>query len=176
MRARLSATPRLMWPLVVVLATAAFATIPRLATQWFYQRGDTAVQFAPTWYHLGRLTRDGVFPAWLDPDSWAGGNYAAEALFGIYDPLNVPVWLAMSAGPDLMVTTFLVKLCFLVLLALGTYFLCREYDAAPWAAAAVGVALPFSGFTLFWDAGSWASGLIAFAYTPWVWWVLRRQS
>jgi hypothetical protein len=158
----------------VVVATAGFATIPKLVTTWFYQRGDTAVQFAPTWYHLGELTRDGVFPAWLDPDTWAGGNYAAEALFGIYDPLNIPVWLAMSAGSDLMTTMFLVKLVFMVLLALGTYLLCREYAAEPWAAASVAVALPFCGFTLFWDAGSWASGLVAFSYTPWVWFVLRR--
>lgn len=179
MTGRVSHTPRtiarrLFWPVVVVVATAVFGTIPKLVSTWFYQRGDTAVQFAPTWFHLGELTRDGVFPAWMDPDTWAGGNYAAEALFGIYDPLNVPVWLAMSAGSDLMTMTFLVKLVFLVLLALGTYLLCREYDAEGWAAASVAVALPFCGFTLFWDAGSWASGLIAFAYAPWVWWVLRR--
>jgi hypothetical protein len=164
---------RLLWPLVVVVATAVFAAIPHLVTRWFYQRGDTAVQFAPTWFHLGDLTRDGVFPAWMDPGTWGGGNYAAEALFGIYDPLNVPVWLVMSASSDLMFTTFLVKVAFMVLLALGTYLLCREYAVAPWAAASVAVALPFGGFTLFWDAGSWASGLIAFSYTPWVWFVLR---
>ncbi|MGA8249070.1 MAG: hypothetical protein WB797_19340, partial [Nocardioides sp.] len=174
MRAPAKVVPKVAWPIVVVVATALFGTIPVVVTKWFYQRGDTAVQFAPTWYHLGRLTRDGVYPAWLDPHSWAGGNYAAEALFGIYDPLNIPIWLFMSAGSDLMTSMFVVKLCFLVLLALGTYLLTREYDAAPWAAAAVAVALPFSGFTLFWDAGSWASGLIAFSYTPWVWLVLRR--
>jgi hypothetical protein len=157
-----------------MVATVVFAAIPKLATTWFYQRGDTAVQFAPTWFHLGELTRDGVYPAWMDPNAWAGGNYAGEALFGIYDPLNIPVWLAMSAGHDLMTTMFLVKVCFMVLLALGTYLLCREYDAEAWAAASVAVALPFCGFTLFWDAGSWASGLIAFSYTPWVWFVLRR--
>ena len=174
MKNRLAATPRLVWPVVVVVATAAFATIPKLASTWFYQRGDTAAQFAPTWYHLGHLTRDGVFPAWLDPSTWAGGNYAAEALFGIYDPLNIPVWLAMASASDLMTTMFLIKLVFLVLLALGTYLLCVEYGAQRWAAAALAVALPFGGFTLFWDAGSWASGLIAFAYTPWVWFVLRK--
>ena len=172
--ARRTIVQRLFWPAVVVVATAAFGTIPHLVTKWFYQRGDTASQFAPTWYHLGDLTRAGVYPAWMDPGGWAGGNYAAEALFGIYDPLNIPIWLAMSAASDLMVTTFLIKLAFLVLLALGTYLLCREYDAEPWAAASVAVALPFCGFTLFWDAGSWASGLIAFSYTPWVWYVLRR--
>ncbi len=174
MKAPKQAATRVAWPVVVAVATAVFGSIPYLVTKWFYQRGDTAVQFAPTWYHLGHLTRDGVYPAWLDPNSWAGGNYATEALFGIYDPLNIPVWLFMSVSSDLMVSTFVVKLGFLVVLALGTYFLAREYDAAPWAAAAVGVALPFGGFTLFWDAGSWASGLIAFSYTPWVWFVLRR--
>ena len=174
MKNRFAATPRLVWPVVVVVATAVIGTIPKLASRWFYQRGDTAVQFAPTWYHLGKLTRDGVFPAWLDPSTWAGGNYAAEALFGIYDPLNIPIWLAMSSASDLMTMMFLIKLVFLVVLALGTYFLCVEYGAQRWAAAALAVALPFGGFTLFWDAGSWASGLIAFAYTPWVWFVLRK--
>ena len=174
MKNRFAATPRLVWPVVVVVATAVIGTIPKLASRWFYQRGDTAVQFAPTWYHLGHLTRDGVFPAWLDPGAWAGGNYAAEALFGIYDPLNIPIWLAMSTASDLMTMMFLIKLVFLVVLALGTYFLCVEYGAQRWAAAALAVALPFGGFTLFWDAGSWASGLIAFAYTPWVWFVLRK--
>ncbi len=174
MKNRFAVTPRLAWPVVVVVATAVIGTIPKLASRWFYQRGDTAVQFAPTWYHLGHLTRDGVFPAWLDPSAWAGGNYAAEALFGIYDPLSIPVWLAMSTASDLMTMMFLIKLVFLVVLALGTYFLCVEYGARRWAAAALAVALPFGGFTLFWDAGSWASGLIAFAYTPWVWFVLRK--
>ena len=62
----------------------------------------------------------------------------------------------------------------MVLLALGTYLLAREYDAAPAPAAAVAIALPFSGFTLYWDAGSWPSGLMAFAYAPWVWVTFRR--
>ena len=35
----------------------------------------------------------------------------------------------------------------------------------------VAIALPFTGFTLYWDAGSWPSGLMAFAYAAWVWWV-----
>ena len=80
----------------------------------------------------------------------------------------------MSTASDLMTMMFLIKLVFLAVLALGTYFLCVEYGARRWAAAALAVALPFGGFTLFWDAGSWASGLIAFAYTPWVWFVLRK--
>ncbi len=162
------------WALLVVVVTAVYTAVPYAITGWFYQRGDTAAQFAPTWWHFGEMIRSGQWPLWLDPQSWAGGNYVAEALFGTYNPLNVLVWLTVSLGPDLAVTTYLVKAAVMVLLALGTYLLAREYDAVPAAAAAVAVALPFSGFTLFWDAGSWPSGLMSFAYAPWVWVAFRR--
>lgn len=165
---------RWLWPLVVCAVTAAYACIPYLAHPYFFQRGDTAAQFAPTWHHLGEMVRSGQWPTWLDPDAWAGGNYAAEALFGIYNPLNLLVWLWMSMASDLMLATFVVKAVVMVLLALGCYLLAREYGAARWAAAIVATALPFSGFTLYWDAGSWPSGLMAFAYATWLWWVLRR--
>lgn len=165
---------RWLWPLVVCVVTAAYACIPFLAHPYFFQRGDTAAQFAPTWFHLGEMVRSGQWPTWLDPDAWAGGNYAAEALFGIYNPINLLIWLWMSTASDLMLATFVVKGAVLVLLALGTYLLAREYGAARWAAAVVATALPFSGFTLYWDAGSWPSGLMAFAYATWLWWVLRR--
>ena len=74
----------------------------------------------------------------------------------------------MSAGAEPAVRAFVVKRVTLVALALGTYLVCREYGADRWAAAVVATALPFSGFTLYWDAGSWAAGLMAFAYAPWV--------
>ncbi|MGL5808741.1 MAG: hypothetical protein ACRCYQ_02210 [Nocardioides sp.] len=163
-----------LWPLVVVVVTFGYAWIPYQLSPWFFQRGDTAAQFAPTWFHLGELVRAGQWPVWLDPEAWAGGNYGVEALFGIYNPINALIWVPMSLASDLMLSTFLVKATVLVALALGTYVLAREYEAVPWAAAMLAIALPFSGFTLYWDGGSWPSGLIAFAYTPWVWWVFRR--
>ena len=163
-----------VWPLLVVVVTGAYTAVPFMITGWFYQRGDTAAQFAPTWWHFGEMIRGGQWPLWLDPQSWAGGNYVAEALFGTYNPLNVLVWVGVSLGPDLALSTYLVKASVMVLLALGTYALAREYDAVPAPAAAVAIALPFSGFTLFWDAGSWPSGLMAFAYFPWVWVTFRR--
>jgi hypothetical protein len=163
-----------VWPLVVVGVTVVYALVPYLLHEFFYQRGDTAAQFAPTWFHLGEMVRDGGYPPTLDPDAWQGGNYAAEALHGVYNPLNVLIWVFVSLMPDLMVATLLVKVALLVSLALGTYALAREYGCAEWAAAVVATALPFSGFTLYWEAGSWPSGLMAFAYTPWVWLVLRR--
>lgn len=165
---------RWLWPLVVVVLTGLYTAIPYVLEPQFFQRGDTAAQFAPTWWHFGQLVREGIWPIWLDPGSWAGGNYVAEGLFGTYNPLNVLVWLGVNAAGDLAVATFVVKTVTMVALALGTYLLAREYSARGWAAALVAVSIPFSGFTLFWDAGSWPSGLMAFAYFPWVWLTFRR--
>lgn len=162
------------WALGVCVVTAVYSLLPLLGSYRFFMRGDTAAQFAPIWFHLGDLVRAGNWPPVIDADAWAGGNYAGEALFGVYNPLNVLIWLGVSYSPDLLVAVTLVKCCILVLLALGVHLLCREYGAAPWAAAAVATAIPFSGFTLYWDAGSWPSGLLAFAYAPWVWWIFRR--
>lgn len=165
---------RLAWPLLACLTTFFCALAPFLRDRTFYMRGDTGTQFVPTWFHLGELVRSGTWPVWMDPDAWAGGNYAAEALFGVYSPLSPLLWLAMSASPDLAVGMFAVKAATLVALTLGTYLVAREYGAERWAAAVMSVALPFSSFTLYWDAASWAAGLVAFAHVPWVWWAFRR--
>lgn len=162
------------WPLLVVAVTALYGLIPLLGSEEFYLRGDSAAQFAPTWGHLGDLIRDGHWPPVLDPDNFAGGNYAAEGLFGVYNPVNALIFLWMSVVPNLIVGITTVKVATLCVLALGVYRLGRDYGATRPAAAAVAVALPFSGYTLYWDAGSWPSGLIAFAYFVWVWWAFRR--
>jgi hypothetical protein len=164
----------LRWPALVCAATSLLMVVPLLFSRTFFMRGDSAAQFAPTWYKLGQEVRSGNWPVGLDPDAWAGGNYAAEALFGIYNPINAVFWVVVSLVPNLIIGVWLVKTAVMVALALGTYLLAREYGAAPWSAAVVGVALPVSGFTLYWDGGSWAAGLIAFAYTPWVWLTFRR--
>jgi hypothetical protein len=175
--ARAEGRPWLSWatPLLVCVLTALYATLPAvLGSTNFYLRGDSASQFLPTWYHLGQLVRSGYWPPLLDPTSWYGGNYPAEALLGIYNPLNALTWVAVSFIPNLAIGSVLAKAAYLTLLALGVYLLSREYGAARWAASIVAVALPFSGYTLYWDAASWASGLIAFAYVPHVWWSLRK--
>lgn len=162
------------WPLMVCLLTSAYAAVPTVRTADFYRRGDSAAQFLPTWYHLGELLRSGTWPPVLDPDSWQGGNYAAEAIFGIYNPLNALNWLFVSTQTDLNLSATVVKAEFLTILALGVYLLCREYGAAAWASSIVAVAMPFAGFTVYWEAASWASGLSAFMYAPHVWWAFRR--
>jgi len=164
---------RVLPPLGVALLVAAMALVPALRDPRFYLTDDSAAQFLPSWYHLGQLLRAGRFPL-LDPTLWAGGNIAAEALFGIWNPVLLAAMLLVSAVPNLVVASVLVKTAFLVILALGVYGLAREYDVPPGLAAVAGVTVPFAGVTLYFDASSWSSGLTAFAFVPWFWWALRR--
>ena len=166
---------RVVPPLAVTLLVAGMAVIPALRDPRFYLTDDSAAQFLPSWYHLGQLLRAGQFPL-LDPTLWAGGNIAAEALFGVWNPVLLAGMLFVSGTPNLVVASLVIKAFFLVLLALGVYGLAREYEVPPWFAAVAAVTVPFAGVTLYFDASSWSSGLTAFAFVPYVWWTLRRSA
>jgi hypothetical protein len=166
---------RVLPPLAVAVLVAGMAVVPVVGNRRFYLTDDSAAQFLPTWFHLGELLRAGQFPL-LDPTLWAGGNIAAEALFGIWNPVLLATMVMVSLVPDLVLASVLVKTAFLVILALGVYGLAREYEVPPGLAAVAAVTVPFAGVTLYFDAASWSSGLTAFAFVPYVWWTLRRSA
>lgn len=160
----------------VCAAVVLIAQIPFLRNRLFYVWDDSAVQFLPTWHHLGDLVLAGHWPPLLDVDSWMGGNLAAEALFGIWNPVNLANYVLVAQFDDLAVAAVVVKTEFLTLLALGAYLLCREYGAGRGPSAVIAIALPFSGFTLYYDAATWAAGLMAFTWLPFTWWAARRAA
>lgn len=158
------------------MAVALLAQLPFLRNRLFYAWDDSAAQFLPTWHYLGERLAAGDWPRPLSVDNWMGGNFAAEALFGQWNPVNLVNYLLVSRFDDLALAALLVKTEFLVLLALGVYSLCREYDAGRGPAAAIAVALPFAGFTLYYDSASWVAGLMAFTWIPFTWRAARRAA
>jgi hypothetical protein len=166
---------RVVAPLAVAVLVILMALVPVLRDPRFYLTDDSAAQFLPTWYHLGQALREGRFPL-LDPRLWAGGNIAAEALFGIWNPVLLATMVAVSLMPDLVVASIVVKAAFLVILALGVYGLAREYEVPRGLSALAAVTVPFAGVTLYFDAASWSSGLTALAFVPYYWWTLRRSA
>jgi hypothetical protein len=158
----------------VVATVLLLAQLPFLRNRLFYAWDDSAAQFLPMWHHLGSRLTGGQWPLLLEVDNWMGGNIAAEALFGIWNPVNLANCALVSLFDDLAIAALVVKSEFLALLALGTYLLCRGYGAGRGPAAAVAVALPFGGFTLYYDAASWASGLMAFTWVVFTWWAAKR--
>lgn len=171
---------RRVWgPLVafgVCAAVVLLAQVPYLRNRVFYVWDDSAVQFMPTWHHLGQRLVDGDWPPLLDVDGWMGGNLPAEALFGIWNPVNLGNYVLVSRFDDLGLAALVVKSEILALLALGVYLVCREHGAGRGPAAVVAIALPFSGFTLYFDTSSWVAGLMAFAWLPYTWWAARRAA
>ena len=163
-------------PAVVVLSVALLAQLPFLRNRLFYAWDDSAAQFLPTWHYLGDRLAAGDWPHPLSVDNWMGGNFAAEALFGQWNPVNLANYLLVAQFDDLALAGLLVKTEFLVLLAVGVYSLCREYDAGTWPAAVIAVALPFAGFTLYYDSASWVAGLMAFTWVPFTWRAARRAA
>ncbi|MET7420449.1 hypothetical protein [Dactylosporangium sp. NPDC005555] len=160
---------------VVAVIVAFAAQLPVLKTHLFYYYDDTSSVIIPGWRLIGEQLLQGRLPM-LDVDTWLGGNFAGEAQFGLFNPLTMANAVLVALLPDLAVSAILIKTEFLVLLAAGVYLLAREYGANRSAAAVVAVAMPFSGYTLFWDAQAWVTNLIAFTLTVHTWWTLRRYA
>lgn len=163
------------WALGVGLLTAALCVIPQWRGSFFYYVGDQHEQFAPLWHHFGEELRSGRW-ATMDPASWMGGNYAAEALIGIWNPVNLVNFVLVSFFDNLSLAAFVVMVEILAVLGVGTFLLAREYGAHRVPAAIVGTALPVSGFTLWYEASGWPAGLMAFTWVVHFWWSARRYS
>jgi hypothetical protein len=154
---------------------AVIGVIPQWRGTFFYYVGDQSEQFAPLWHLFGDQLRQG---RWLtmDPAGWAGGNYAAEALTGIWNPVSLLDFVLVSHADDLSLAAFAVMVQFLALLAMAVYLLAREYGARRVPAVIVATALPVSGFTLWYEAAGWPAGLMAFTWVAHFWWAAHRHA
>ena len=167
-----SATRRL--PFVMMLAAVTVAgLLPFLRNRSFYLAGDSIAQWLPVNRRIGELLRNGESHL-MDPTLWRGGNFIGEARFGVWNPVTLLVDIVISFIDDLAVSMLLVSLLYLLLLAVGVYFLAREYGAQRWPSAVVGVVAATGGWTLWMDAAWWTPHLASLAYTPFVWIAARR--
>jgi hypothetical protein len=159
----------------VAVMTSVLAQFPLIRNHIFYYWDDSAAAFLPSWYQMGTELRGGHWPV-LDPSMWMGGNFAAESMLGVYNPISLGNFVLVSLLPDLAAAAAVVKTEFLVLFSVGVYLLAREYRANRPFAAVIATALPFAGYTLYFDAADWVGGLMAFAWLPLVWCTLRRYA
>jgi hypothetical protein len=146
---------------------------PLLRAPTFYYWDDTAGAAVGAWRHIGDSLLDGRLPL-LSLELWRGGNYAAEASFGLYNPPMLALHLLTRPIDDLAIVTVVIKAFFFLTLALGAYLLCRAYGARPWPSALAGTILPLSGFTLWMEGAAWVTGLVVTATLPWVWFTAKR--
>jgi len=164
---------KIVWPMLVVVAVLAGASIPLFFDPGFYFVDDTQSGAFGQWYEIGRRVLD-LDWSLINPRVWQSGNYLAEGAWGIFSP---PLWLvgigAYYAGNALIFST-VIKIVCLLLGAVGVYALARNFGALrPWSAL-VAVAAPLAGFTLYMDAASWVNGLMAWSFLPLTWVLARR--
>ncbi|GAB3314766.1 hypothetical protein GCM10027451_29960 [Geodermatophilus aquaeductus] len=150
-------------------------TIPFLQHHQFYYRGDNPESFIPLWHHFGQQLRAGHWPT-MEPSGWAGGNYAGEGTYALWNPVQLFAYVIVSLFDDLATAAAVVQIGFLGLLGTAVYLLSREYEARRIPAVAVAVGVPATGFTMYYEAAGWPAGLMAFTWVIWFWWAARRQA
>ena len=72
--------------------------------------------------------------------------------------------IAGSYCDNLARASFLVMTEFMAMLGIGTYVLTRVCGASRSPSVIAAVIVPFSGYTLFWEAGNWASGFMSITW------------
>src|SRR5690606_37243410 len=92
---------------------------------------------------------------------------------GVFNPVTILNAIAISFTDRLSVASFLLMVEFLLLLGSGVYLLARSYGANRTASILVGVIAPFAGYTLYYEAGNWASGRMSIVWVVHFWWSTR---
>lgn len=163
--------PRLTVVLMLVAVVVA-AGLPLVRNHIFYFWDDSAGVGVPVWHRIAQSVLHGHLPL-LNLDLWRGGNFAAEAATGMWNPVVVAVAVAVYPIDNLAVGIALGKTCFLLLMSGGAYLLARDHGVRPPVAAVVGAALPLAGYSFFMDGTAWVNALMLTAFTPWLWWAAR---
>jgi hypothetical protein len=166
--------PGLLWGMATPVVTVLAALIPVIFNHRFYFFDDTQIGAYPIWREIGRLLRSGQWPL-FSVEGWQAGNYAAEGQWGIFSPVTLGIGLASTYFNNALVFSTLVKVAFLATASVGIYLVSRDLGARrPWAFVA-GVTSTLAGFTVYLDSPSWVTGLMVWAFLPFVWWSARRM-
>lgn len=164
---------KIVWPMLVVVAVLAGASIPLLFDPGFYYVDDSQSGAFGQWYEIGRRVLD-LDWSLVNPRVWQSGNYLAEGAWGILSPVLWVVGIGAHLTGSALIFSTVIKILCLILGAVGVYALARNFGALrPWSAL-VAVAAPLAGFTLYMDAPSWANGLMAWSFLPLSWVLARR--
>ncbi|MCI9889625.1 hypothetical protein JT358_14335 [Micrococcales bacterium 31B] len=162
-----------LWLPLTILVSAALAALPLAFNNRFYFLADTTLGAYGQWYYLGEQLRAGNWPL-LELSRWGSGNFVADGQWGLFSLLTISIALASTLFNNILIFVSGVKIGFIVLGAVGLYFLGRSFKVSPAMAAVLGISASLGGFTVHIDATSWVTNLEIWALVPWTWWGIRR--
>ena len=157
---------------IIAVFTGVTMLLVKLVWRGFTFWGDNAESFLPLWHMWGTAIREGR-PFLFDHTGWGGANVVGEAAYELFNPFTAINAVFISFFDNLGVAGLLVATEVMVILGWGIYGVARSYGARRIAAVIVGCVAPFAGFTLFYEAGNWLSGLMSITWTVHFWWASR---
>ena len=156
--------------LVVALALLLYAIHPA-----FFVRDDFQLQYLPGSREVARAWTSGELPL-LSRYSWLCAGLGAEYQFGIFSIfralLDVLVWLLPLSLTGRGALLFIVHAA---IAAAGAYRLARDFGAGAGASFMVALVAGLNGSILWWGT-TWFPSVASFAWLPWYWLGLRRNS
>lgn len=159
---------RLAWGAVTVLTVGLGYLLILLRNRSFFLQDDSESGAIPNWLYIGDRLHHGALPI-LTPDAWMAGNWTVEGQNGLWNPVQLAIYYVAPTVDRLDLLAAGVKGCFALVLALGVYRVALAYGTRPAWASVVGVAMPFSGWVLYYDSATWVSGLFGIAWTTQAW-------
>ncbi|WSY61369.1 hypothetical protein OH799_35580 [Nocardia sp. NBC_00881] len=155
------------WGVITALGVVAGYVAVLLANIRHFFTDDTESQYTSLWVGLGRALREGNFPVMV-PEQWMSGNNTMDDA-GLFNPPQLLIDLIAPSVDNVALYATVVKLIFSIIAALGVYRICLVYGGRPSWSAAAGIALPMSGFFLFFDEASWMTALTGTAWMVHAW-------
>jgi hypothetical protein len=161
-------------------AAAAGVVVVFCASLLFVDRGffwiDDAQNGAlPGYCEINRAWRSGEAPL-LSRCSWRSAGIAGEYSSGVFSPsLNLSILLAFGLDLPLPLTSAVLSIIHLAILAAGTFRLARQRGLTVDVAILVTLVGALNGWIIYWGARNWGVCLFSFAWLPWVWWALERS-
>jgi len=141
---------RLAWGAVTVLTVGLGYLLILLRNRSFFLQDDSESGAIPNWLYIGDRLHHGALPI-LTPDAWMAGNWTVEGQNGLWNPVQLAIYYVAPTVDRLDLLAAGVKGCFALVLALGVYRVALAYGTRPAWASVVGVAMPFSGWVLYYD-------------------------
>ena len=158
---------------VSLLLVGLVILVCQLLVPEFYFAGDVQAAHIPVCSEIARLWRAGEFP-WLTDCSWGCRALAAEYQYGIFNPIQQVVIVAISALSDLGWASALQAGFFSWLGVWGCVRLARSYGLSLPLALSFGMVFCFSRYSLCmcWRVG--VSYAISSVWLPWFWEACRK--
>lgn len=161
------------WFLFTGVTVGFLAAIPLIWYRRYYFQDDSENGAFGVWHHIGASLVQAELPI-LNPSVWSSGNYLAEGQWGTWNPVIMLIGLAAYLSANAVLFMTVLKIILLMVAGTGVYLLARSYAARPPLAYVAGFAITLNGFTMYFDAPSWVTGLLVWALLPYFWLALRR--